>query len=148
MRLRIRILIADTRAHAAEVGRSAERRRSASTSRTTTDIRPVRISPGRAAATPSALLTASREAPVQPASSSWENGSAISTPSGVGLAEALGQLHQPGRDPAGGVVRAELDPLAVGVAQLGGEHAHQQERHPAVRAQVSLERGQRHAPAR
>ena len=69
--------------------------------------------------TPSALLTASREAPIQPASSSWENGSAIFSPSAVGLPEPFGHLHQPGGDPADRVVRAELDPLAVGVAQCG-----------------------------
>ncbi len=102
-------------------------------------MRLVRIAPA-ARSTPSALLTASREAPIQPASSSWENGSAILSAVRRGLAEPLRHLHQPGGDPADGVVRAELDALAVGVAQPADERTHEQVRHPAVRLQERLER--------
>ncbi len=73
-------------------------------SRTTTDIRPVRIAPAARRA-PNALDTASREAPIQPASSSCENGRGDLHAVGRGLAEPLGHLDQPGRDPSGRVVR-------------------------------------------
>ena len=68
----------------------------------------------------SALPTASRDDPVHPASSSWESGSVILTPSRDGLAVALGELHEPRGDAPERVVRAELDALAVGIAQPAG----------------------------
>ena len=106
-------------------------------------MRPVRISPA-ARSTPSALLTASREAPVQPASSSWENGSADLHAVGDRLAEPLHHLDQPGGDPAGRVVRAELDALAVGVASRPTSVRMSRYATRPWRLQVRLERGDRH----
>ena len=115
---------------------------SAARSSTTTDSRLVRIQPAERS-TPSALLTASREAPIQPASSSWESGSAIRIAAvrSPAAAEPLGQLDQPGGHPAGGVVRAELDALAVGVAQpLGDSRISRYATRPCA-CQVRLEVG-------
>jgi hypothetical protein len=74
------------------------------------------------------LLTASREAPTQLATSSCESGSTISNPRSMGAPEPLAQLHQPLREASRHVERRELRPLSVGVAQPPGDHAQDLER--------------------
>ena len=90
----------------------------------------------------SALLTASRDAPVQPASSSWDSGSSISIPALARRPETLGQLDQPMRDASDDVVRCEVRLLRVGVAQPRGDHPQDHERRRAVGA-----RGRRRRPS-
>ena len=76
-----------------------------------------------------ARITASREEPVQPASSSWVIASSMCDAVAVGLAEAIGQLDEPRADAADRVLGQVLGALAVGVAQAAGDHPREHERH-------------------
>ena len=76
-----------------------------------------------------ALLTASRDAPVHAASSSWESGSSISIRPSARRPEALGQLDEAVRDAPDDVVGREVGLLRVGVAQAPRDHPQDHERH-------------------
>ena len=115
-------------------------RRRPSSSRITIRRRSVRTRPSSRRVC-SAFAAASREAPAQPASSSWEIGSVIAMPSGGRLAVAVGELHQPRRDPAQRLRRGELDPDPVGVAEAAHEVAQQRERDPGPLLQQGEEVG-------
>ena len=85
------------------------------------------------------MTSASRDAPVQPASSSWVTGPWMRTPSGAGLAEALGQVDEPGAHASHGVLGDELDELAVGLDEAAGEHPQQDDRDPGRVVEVGHE---------
>ena len=85
-------------------------------------------------------MTASREDPVQPASSSWVMAKLDVHPVALGLAEAVRQLHEPRAQAADRVSRQVLDALAVRVAQPAGDHPGQHEGHTGRALEEAAER--------